>query len=398
MKLLEMQRYAMLMYTSCGWFFDEISGIETVQVMMYAARAMQLAHDLFEVNLENDFMKILENAPSNIAEFHDGAKVYSIFVKPEIVDFPKISAQHTIIELFADKIKSGALAPSMPNCCFKITDRNIEKRDDGKFRVFVNRSNVYSHITLDDDYFGCVALWLGDHNVSCGIMPKMQDETFSQVKDELLSCFEKGQINEIIVLMSKYFGKYVYSLKDLFKDDQRQILNRIVADGLKKARDLYGIVYRDNSAMLRFMREIRVESPKPFRSAAEIVLNMELEQLFSDKTIDIEKLHKCLADIENLSVTIDSDLIAFKASEKVTHEFNKLLAAPKNIETIKRINQLLLVVTELPMKLNLWQSQNIAFKIAENQYTNLKDKTDETSKTWVSAFTQLCELIGIRLA
>ena len=38
-----MQRHAMLMYTSCGWFFDEISGIETVQVMMYAARAMQLA-------------------------------------------------------------------------------------------------------------------------------------------------------------------------------------------------------------------------------------------------------------------------------------------------------------------------------------------------------------------
>ena len=371
MKLLEMQRYAMLMYTSCGWFFDEISGIETVQVMMYAARAMQLAHDLFRINLESDFTKILQNAPSNIPDFHDGAKVYSIFVKPSIVGFPKISAQHTIVELFADDIKSGVLTPKLPNCCFKTTDSNIEKRDDGKFRVLVNRSNVYSNITLDDDYYGCAALWLSDHNVSCGIMSNMKDETFNQMKTEILSCFEKGQINEIIVLISKYFDQHIYSLKDMFKDDQEHILNYILASRLKKAKELYEIVYRDNSAMLRFMKEIRIPSPKPLRSAAEIVLNTELEQLFSEEKPNFEKLHSTLAEIKKLSVKLDSNLIAYKASEKVTEEFTKLLAAPENIETIKWINQLLQVIAELPMKLNLWQSQNIAFKIAENQYKNL---------------------------
>ncbi len=38
-----MQRHAQLMYTSCGWFFDDISGIETVQIIAYAARVLQLA-------------------------------------------------------------------------------------------------------------------------------------------------------------------------------------------------------------------------------------------------------------------------------------------------------------------------------------------------------------------
>src|SRR6202789_2015691 len=47
LKLMEMQRHAQLMYTSCGWFFDDISGIETVQVIAYAARALQLAQNLF---------------------------------------------------------------------------------------------------------------------------------------------------------------------------------------------------------------------------------------------------------------------------------------------------------------------------------------------------------------
>ena len=66
LRLLEMQRHAMLMFTSCGWFFDEISGLETVQVIQYAARALQLAHALAPEDLEPGFLAILEQAKSNI--------------------------------------------------------------------------------------------------------------------------------------------------------------------------------------------------------------------------------------------------------------------------------------------------------------------------------------------
>lgn len=397
-KLLEMQRHVMLMFTSCGWFFDEISGIETVQVMMYAARAMQLAHDLFSLDLETQYAKILEQAPSNIPEFQNGAKIYSIFIKPAIVDFAKISAQSTIMELFTDNIKSGVLTPKMPNCCFKITAQDIEKRDDGKFRLIVNSSTVYSATTLDEASFGCAAIWLGDHNVSCGARCDMKKKAFTSMRDQVLACFERGQINEIIVLLSKFFGQYNYSLKDLFKDDQRYILNYIVADGLKKAKDLYDIIYHDNSAMLRFMVENRIPSPKPLQSAAQIVLNMEMEQLLSAEKPDLEKLQKVIADAKHLSVALDSELLAFEASEKIADEFNQLSEASENIEAIKWISRLIQMVSELPIKLNLWQSQNIAFKIAENQYKKMKQQQDDASKAWLAAFTQLCELIGIRLA
>jgi hypothetical protein len=398
MKLLELQRYALLMFTSCGWFFDEISGIETVQVMMYAARAMQLAHDLFGVDLESDFMKILEKAPSNIPEFHDGARVYSIFVKPKIVDFPKISSQNTIIALFADNMNSTMLTPKLPNCCFKVSSSNVERRDDGRFRLIINRSNVYSSITLDSDHFGCAALWLGDHNVSCGVMQNMPQETFEQMKTELLLCFEKGQINEIIVLLSKYFGQQIYSLKDLFKDDQRYILNHIVAGGMKTAKELYNIVYHDNSAMLRFMKEIRTSSPKPLIAAAEIVLNMELDELLSAKTPDLTRIEKAIDEFLSLPVTLDSNLIAFKASQMVADEFSKLLSNPDDISAIQQKRRLIELLNRLPLSLNLWQAQNTAFKIAQNQYQRLKNQTDDTSKAWVAAFVDLCKLIGIRLA
>ena len=396
-KLLEMQRHAMLMYTSCGWFFDEISGIETVQVMMYAARAIQLAEELFDIELESQYVKMLEQAPSNIPEFQNGAKIYNIFVRPSVVDFTKISAQNTIRELFAKNNHSTPTTSKMPNCCFKTTPDIIEKWDDGKFRFIVNRSTIFSSITLDEQTFSCAAIWLGDHNVTCGARFDMQKKAFQSMRNKLVGCFEKGQINEIIVGLSRYFGKNNYSLKDLFKDDQRFVLDYIVADGLKKAKDLYDIVYHDNSAMLRFMKENRVPSPKPLLSAAEIVLNMEIEQLLLAETTDLERLHKLINDSKHLSVTLDSTLIGFQASEKIAEEFNKLAQAPENLETLNSITALIRTIRELPVQLNLWQSQNVAFKIAQNQYQTIKQNIDESSLAWVSAFAKLCDLIGIRL-
>jgi alpha-amylase/alpha-mannosidase (GH57 family) len=69
----------MLMYTSCGWFFDELSGIETVQVMQYTGRALQLAHTLFSEDLEPAFLERLARAPSNIPEHRNGRVVYETF-------------------------------------------------------------------------------------------------------------------------------------------------------------------------------------------------------------------------------------------------------------------------------------------------------------------------------
>lgn len=397
-KLLEMQRYAMLMYTSCGWFFDEISGLEAVQVMRYAARAMQLAHEIFRINLEDEYINFLKNAPSNIPEFENGAKIYDLFIKPSIVDFVKICAQNTMLDLFEGEIKTGILTPKMPNCCFRVTTSKAEKRDDGKFRLSVQYSNVYSGITLDEKTFVSSALWLGDHNVACGSKPDMPEEAFVSLRNEVLDCFVRGQINEIIVILSKYFGSNMYTLKDLFRDDRMYILDYILADGLKKAKDLYDIIYHDNSAMLRFMKETRIPSPKSLQLAAEVVLNIDLWQLFSAETPDLDKLRRLISESKFMSIALDSELLAFKASQMVADQFDRLSKAPENIETIQWISQIIQIVTELPIRLNLWQSQNIAFKIAESQYKSKKDMQDEASKTWVAAFMHLCELIGIRLA
>jgi len=81
LNLLEMQHFAMLMYTSCGWFFDDISGLETRQIIQYAGRAIELAEEVCGVSLENEFVNLLESAKSNVPGMESGKKVYELFVK-----------------------------------------------------------------------------------------------------------------------------------------------------------------------------------------------------------------------------------------------------------------------------------------------------------------------------
>lgn len=80
-KLLEIQKYSMLMFTSCGWFFSEISGIETVKILEYASKAMELAREITNVSLEEEFLTRLSEAKSNLPEYGNGKEVYEKLVQ-----------------------------------------------------------------------------------------------------------------------------------------------------------------------------------------------------------------------------------------------------------------------------------------------------------------------------
>jgi alpha-amylase/alpha-mannosidase (GH57 family) len=81
-RLLEMQKYAMLMYTSCGWFFSEISGLETVKILEYASRAMDISKELTGVDIETEFVQRLADAKSNLPKYKDGRGVFEKLVRP----------------------------------------------------------------------------------------------------------------------------------------------------------------------------------------------------------------------------------------------------------------------------------------------------------------------------
>ncbi|HUC97733.1 MAG TPA: DUF3536 domain-containing protein, partial [Candidatus Polarisedimenticolaceae bacterium] len=100
LKLLELQRHAMLMYTSCGWFFDELSGIETVQIIQYAARVVQLSEELFGESPESQFVEKLSLARSNLSDRGGGRDICNQIRRTAMVNWERIGAHYAVRSLF----------------------------------------------------------------------------------------------------------------------------------------------------------------------------------------------------------------------------------------------------------------------------------------------------------
>jgi len=81
-QLLEMQRSSLLMFTSCGWFFSDLAGIETIQVLRYAARVIDLQTQLGFAAPRKQFLELLAEAKSNRPDKGNGAEIFSRIAEP----------------------------------------------------------------------------------------------------------------------------------------------------------------------------------------------------------------------------------------------------------------------------------------------------------------------------
>jgi Alpha-amylase/alpha-mannosidase len=136
LELLEIQRNALLMYTSCGWFFDELSGIETLQTIQYAGRAIQLSEKIFGYSIENTFLEKLSQAKSNIAEQKDGAHLYEKFVKPAMIDTKKVGVHYAVSSIFEDYPERTRIY------CFTVTREDYHREEAGRIKIAVGRVSI----------------------------------------------------------------------------------------------------------------------------------------------------------------------------------------------------------------------------------------------------------------
>ncbi|MCX8192140.1 MAG: DUF3536 domain-containing protein [Nitrososphaerales archaeon] len=393
LRLLEMQRNALLMYTSCGWFFDDISDIETVQVMQYAARAMQLAHRVSGIDLKPDYINILKEAPSNNPKFKNGADVFNVCVVPLIVDLVKVGVHYVISSLFAEVRPSTIY-------CYKVSDEIYEEYRLGRLKLIIGRSKISSNITWSSTTISYSALWFGDHNVFGGVKERMSDEEFMNMRKEILSKFERAEVQKIVTLIDKYFEKNTYSIKDLFKDEQRKILQKIMQVSVGEIESYYRRIFKDNYPIMRFLRDVNIAPPKALQVAANVAINSEISEIISSKDIDLDLLEKLVDYTRELTIEIDRELIGLKASSRIAAELKGVIDDPENIENLEKVEKLLELLNRLPIQLNLWRSQNIIFSLCKSYYQLMKErgeKGDRDAIRWLTTFNKLCELLKVKI-
>ncbi len=355
LRLLELQRQAMQMYTSCGWFFDDLSGIETVQVVEHAGRAVHLAEDLFGEPLEADFLTRLGRARSSLPEGHDGRSLYERRVRPKRVDLAAAAAHYAIGSLF------GGAAPRRDIYCWTCEREAAIERHAGRAKLLLGRVRVTSASTLERDLMSWAALHLGDHNLTAGVRRFTGEESFARMVAEIGGAFGRGSLTETIRLIDRHFGASVYSVGSLFADEQARIVSKILESTLAEFELAHRRVYEAHRPLLAFLRDVGTALPPAFLASAGVVLELDLRRLLEARPIDVDRVESVLDDARAWDAPLDRPGLALAFQRALEDLAADLESHPSDVERLDRFSAAVDLARRSDLEVDLACVQNVVY-------------------------------------
>ena len=439
-ELMELERHAQLMYTSCGWFFDEISGIETVQIIAYAGRVLQLASELFgeaAKDLEPEFLRILAQAKPNVPDLADGSEVYTRYVTGMKIGLEQVGAHYAISSVFRNYPEDGELF------CFEVHRDAHETFTSGRGKVALGRARITSRITEETEEICYAVLHLGDQNLSAAIRryTAADEVAFTAFSAEVRVAIRKANLPEVIRLIDRFFSHpslpqaseapvhvvlnptqpepgqpatapgavepgiahtlvpppmdtaatapTSYSLTSLFADEQHRILRTILNQTVGEMEDSLRKIYEDHASLLHFLTESGMNPPPALALAASFAINASLRRAIESDPFDADLVADLLLRGANDHVTLDAPILSFAAGQRMKRAMVKLEGAAAESHpqaALSALHEALAVAHILrfmPFEVVIWQAQNI--------WNDLLRRTDATywSEDWKTDFKKL---------
>ncbi len=389
LRLMEMQRHAMLMYTSCGWFFDEVSGIETVQVIQYAARAIQLSKQLTERVLEGEFLNRLEKAPSNLPLYKDGAGVYKRLVVPSKVNLSRVGMHYAVSSIFEDEPEN------LPLFNYQATNEFFVKKEAGEQKLVLGITRVRSLVTRSEKRFAFAVIYLGKHDLIGNLSLNIELDKFSGMQFRMIDAFEDGRLGDVMTIMQTYFGPEKYSIWFLFKEEKRRILDMIARQGLEDIEASLRRTYDRDYPLVNALANNDIPIPKAYRSTFEYILNADLIKCFGPDRISIKTLERITAEMKRWNLAIeDPKAVERRAGDGIYEELKRIQAEPDNAKRIQRLNRLFHILEEFKLEPNLYRCQNLYFEMSVETRT---DKDTVRSREWSDQFLLLGDNLGVKV-
>ncbi len=394
MELLEIQRQAMLMYTSCGWFFSEISGIETVQIMKYAARVMQLAKSFTKKDLETPFLEILKEAKSNIPEFGTGKDVFERFVKPSVVTSKQLVSLWAITSLYRDIEDEESVY------CYKIKKHSYKKVTKGNSKLVIGHIEVESKITMEKSNMVFALLQFSDGDFHCAI--KEYSETFEDIQKELIRTYLTAPLTEIIRNIDNLFGAEYFTLKDIFIEERRRILDTMLKDKLQLFASTYESMYNEGKGSIYQMQELGLQIPEEFKISARYVLAKQFNELFKDSRgfLDndiIQQASDINFEAKRIGIEIDKSPTSKIFSKKVAQNINRLSYA-LDLQQVEATLELLNSIARLEIKVDIAEAQSYYFsKIVTNISELIKKISCQADKDLLIMLFEIGEDLNINM-
>jgi alpha-amylase/alpha-mannosidase (GH57 family) len=393
-KLLELQRHAMLMYTSCGWFFDDVSGIEAVQVLRYAGRVVQLAEDLFGGSFETPFLGALERAPSNLPEVGSGRTVYEREVRPSRIDLASVGGHYAVRSLFEPYALDDRIY------CYRVEGQDFRLSSLGPMKLVLGRGRFTSDVTKEARDLAFGALHLGDHNVDGGVREASTDVDYQHLVGEIEAAFARGDAAEVLRRLNTGFGENVVSLKTLFRDEQRRIVRIILESTRTEAEEMMRQMHERHLPLSRFLADLDSPLPRVLRASAEFVIHLSLRRAFESEALDPARIAELLEEARQKKVPLDAETLEYLFRQRIQAPARRFGESPADADRLKRLREWVTVARSLPFPVRLWEVQNVfwtALQEIEPQMRARGQEGDTSAQRWRQDFVSLGELLRVRV-
>jgi hypothetical protein len=394
LELMEMQRHAQLMYTSCGWFFDDISGIETVQVIAYAARVLQLSKVVFgerATGLEAAFVTRLAEAKSNIATEGDGARIFNEKIRPMELGLEQVAAHYAISSMFSSFGEETELF------CYRVRRISYDVYTSGRGRLALGRVHIASAITGEQESFSFAVLHFGDQNITAAVKPYVDSDAdaFAEFSALAAEQVQKADFPDVIRLIDRYYGHVDYSLTSIFSDEQRRIVQLILNSTLWDIENSLTTIYEDHASLLRFLSQAGLPKPPALTLAASFAINAGLRRALEGEPIDLATMRSLLQLAKTDQVPLETATLSYIADQRMKRAMVELQLSAGSLEALDRALTLARRLAEMPFDLNLWQAQNIWYEILRSSSYALTALEDEERPRWDKEFRALGECLSI---
>jgi alpha-amylase/alpha-mannosidase (GH57 family) len=270
--LLEMTRNAMLTYTSCGWFFAEVSGIETVQVMKYAGRVLDLMDELDLENPRNRFLEILSEAQSNIRDMGNGADVFRHFVDPLRASPSRVAAHLGILGLVEEGEQSAEAVG------YRFWRTSFRKQKHGRLSLATGRFRLEDKHTGKGYDYAVASIHFGGVDFYCVLKGFPGGHRFSASVSRLWSNFRTAPLPLLLRTLQEEFGPEEYGLESVLAEGRWRVSQLVFGDLVKSFADQYLLLYEKNQRVLEMLQEAGFELPKELMAAAEFTLGRRFEE------------------------------------------------------------------------------------------------------------------------
>ena len=394
LRLMELQRHAQLMYTSCGWFFDDISGIETVQVIAYAARVLQLAKELFgdqAAALEPAFLAHLSQARSNVPAAGDGAQIYARWVAAKELRLEQVAAHYAISSMFSSFPDENEVFS------FHVHRISYDIYSSGGGRLALGRAQITNTITGNRGAFSFAVLHFGDQNITAAVKPYAdadadEFEAFARQAGEEV---QRADFPEVIRQLDQYYGRSDYSLTSLFTDEQRRIIQLILNSTLWDIENSLTTIYQEHASLLHYLSQTGLPKPPALTLAAGFAINAGLRRVIESDPIDAPKLQLLLSLAKADQISLDTATLGYYADQRMKRAMIELVNSAGSMEVLERTLALARTLMELPLETNLWQAQNIWYEILRIPVAELTALAPEDRARWDRGFGELGTCLSI---